>query len=109
MKTKNKRNYSKEKGITLIALVVTIVVLLILAGVSLNALFSNNGIITKAQQAQDRMNEAVENDQKGINELENLINTTVSGNNAGKQEDSKINNTTIVTTSAIRVIPFCFK
>ena len=86
MRVENKQ----ERGITLIALVVTIVVLLILAGVSLNALFSNNGIITKAQQAQDRMNEAVENDQKGINELENLINTTVSGNNAGKQEDSKI-------------------
>lgn len=86
MRVENKQ----ERGITLIALVVTIVVLLILAGVSLNALFSNNGIINKAQQAQDRMNEAVENDQKGINELENFINTTVSENNDGKQDDTKI-------------------
>ena len=45
MKAKNKRNYLRENGITLIALVVTIVVLLILAGVSVNALFGNNGII----------------------------------------------------------------
>ena len=37
----------QERGITLIALVVTIVVLLILAGVSLNLVFNNNGIITK--------------------------------------------------------------
>ena len=43
--------YKKEKGITLIALVVTIVVLLILAGVSLNLVFNNNGIITKAGEA----------------------------------------------------------
>ena len=40
-----------NEGITLIALVVTIVVLLILAGVSLNLVLGNNGIITKAQDA----------------------------------------------------------
>ena len=41
----------KEKGITLIALVITIVVLLILAGVSLNLVIGNNGIITKSREA----------------------------------------------------------
>ena len=41
----------KEKGITLVALVVTIVVLLILAGVSLNLVIGNNGLIKKAQEA----------------------------------------------------------
>ena len=41
----------KIKGITLIALVVTIVVLLILAGVSLNLVLGNNGIIKKAKEA----------------------------------------------------------
>lgn len=41
----------KEKGITLIALVVTIVVLLILAGVSTNILFSDSGLIEKAQNS----------------------------------------------------------
>ena len=41
----------KKSGITLIALVVTIVVLLILAGVSLNLVLGNNGIITKGKEA----------------------------------------------------------
>ena len=41
----------KEKGITLIALVVTIVVLLILAGTSISMLKGDNGIITQAQKA----------------------------------------------------------
>ena len=45
------RKGSNNVGITLIALVVTIVVLLILAGVSLNLVLGNNGIITKAQDA----------------------------------------------------------
>ena len=40
-----------ERGITLVALVVTIVVLLILAGITITYALSNNGIITKAQEA----------------------------------------------------------
>ena len=57
-----RRNYSNQKGITLIALVVTIVVLLILAGVSVNAIFSENGIIKRAKDAQNKMDQAAEND-----------------------------------------------
>ena len=53
MKGKEK-NY--QKGITLIALVITIVVLLILAGVTLSIVF-NGGIIDKSQQAVDTYSE----------------------------------------------------
>lgn len=42
----------QEKGITLIALVVTIVVLLILAGVSISLVLTNNGVISKAKEAE---------------------------------------------------------
>ena len=44
---------SKTNGITLIALVVTIVVLLILAGITISTVFSENGLIQKAQEAKD--------------------------------------------------------
>ena len=80
---KQKRNYLKEKGITLIALVVTIVVLLILAGVSVNALFSDSGIIKKAQDAQNKMDKATENEQKEIGELTNWIDNQVNGTTGG--------------------------
>ena len=43
----------KERGITLIALVITIIVLLILAAVTLNLVLGDNGIITKANQAKE--------------------------------------------------------
>ena len=79
MKTENKSNYLREKGITLIALVVTIVVLLILAGVSVNALFGNSGIIEKAKEAQNKMDKATENDQKQIGELTNWLDNQVNG------------------------------
>ena len=43
----------KENGITLIALVITIIVLLILAGVSIAMLTGDNGILTQAQNAKN--------------------------------------------------------
>ena len=42
-----------NRGITLIALVITIIVLLILAGVSISMLTGQNGIITQAQRAKE--------------------------------------------------------
>ena len=78
MKTKNKRNYLREDGITLIALVVTIVVLLILAGVSLNAIFSDSGIIKKAQEAQNKMDEAQQKDSNSINQLSNWLDDKIN-------------------------------
>ena len=63
MKTK------EMKGITLVALVVTIVVLLILAGVSINLVLGNNGIIAKAKEAETKSVEASENDFKEMNAL----------------------------------------
>ncbi|MBQ9658118.1 MAG: leucine-rich repeat domain-containing protein [Clostridia bacterium] len=46
-----------EKGITLIALIITILVLIILAGVTLNVLTGDNGIINRAQQAKENTEE----------------------------------------------------
>ena len=85
-----RRNHSNQTGITLIALVVTIVVLLILAGVSLNAIFSENGIIKRAIDAQNKMDQATQNDLDSINELNNWIdgktNGTTGGNTTGGDE-----------------------
>lgn len=62
----NLYNSLYNKGITLIALVVTIVVLLILAGVSLNLVFNNNGIITKAQDAKMETKAAIVSDERDM-------------------------------------------
>ena len=78
-----RRNYSNQTGITLIALVVTIVVLLILAGVSINAIFSENGIIKRAKDAQNKMDQATQNDLDSINELNNWIDGKINGTTGG--------------------------
>ena len=62
-----------KNGITLIALVVTIVVLLILAGISINMTLGNNGIITKAKEARNAMSNATTSDNEFLNSLDNFI------------------------------------
>ena len=112
MKTKNKRNYSNQTGITLIALVVTIVVLLILAGVSLNAVFGQDGIIQKAKDAQNKMDQATQNDLDSINELNNWIdgktNGTTGGNTTGGNttggDDNPSTTTTKISTLVGKVV-----
>ena len=70
----------KNKGITLVALVVTIVVLLILAGVSINLVLGNNGIIAKAKDAETKSAEASQNDLQGMNGLVSEMEGALAGN-----------------------------
>ena len=48
----------KDSGITLVALVITIIVLLILAGVSISLVVGDNGVLTQAQNASTKTNQA---------------------------------------------------
>ena len=58
MKNLKTKAFKSTKGITLIALVVTIIILLILAGVSIAMLTGNNGVLTKAGEAKVRTGDA---------------------------------------------------
>lgn len=73
----------QEKGITLIALVVTIVVLLILAGVSLSLVLNNNGVISRAKEAKSRYAEAQTNEEKQLNEVSDWIKEAVGDTTGG--------------------------
>ena len=84
MKTKIKNR--QERGITLIALVVTIVVLLILAGVSISLVLNNNGVISKSKDARDQYAEAQTNDEKQLNEVSDWIDTKVGDTTGGDSD-----------------------
>ena len=60
----NKKN---QKGITLIALVITIIVILILSTVSINAVLSNQGILKSSQEIERMQNEAIEAEKQSNN------------------------------------------
>ena len=78
----------KEKGITLIALIVTIVVLLILAGVSISLVTGKNGLIEKAKEGKVKYKEGEQNDTLALDGiLEEIDNSapTIEGYNENKK------------------------
>ena len=63
-----------KRGITLIALVVTIIVLLILAGVTIAILTGDNGILTRAAEAKNKTEQAQKDEENILNDYEDKIN-----------------------------------
>ena len=84
------QNKRKNNGITLVALVVTIIILLILAGITVSSL-TNTGIFEKAKEARDKTAAAAENQAKILNEYEDELNKYVSGNVKTLQADGSWN------------------
>ena len=69
-----------QAAITLVALVVTIVVLILLAGVSINLVIGNNGIMQKALKAKESMEQAAKEEQEGLSALEERLNSLNTAN-----------------------------
>lgn len=66
---RNKDIKEKVEGITLIALVITIVILIILATVSLNVVLGEGGLVDRAQQAKNLTEQAALEEQEALNSL----------------------------------------
>jgi len=83
------KNLKKQKGVTLVALVVTIIILIILAAISITAVLGDDGLIAQAQTAANMTKEAAENeatDQNSlITKLEEII--AENGGNGGTESD----------------------
>ena len=74
----NNEREQKERGITLIALVVTIIVLFILAGVSINMLVGDNGIIPQTQTGKTQTEQATLKEKLDMIALERELNVSLS-------------------------------
>ena len=64
----------KERGITLIALVITIVILIILATVAINAVFKDGGLIDQAELAKDLYNNSAKDEETAMSNLAQQLN-----------------------------------
>ena len=85
-------NKQNNRGITLIALVITIVVLLILAGVSIALLTGQNGILTQAQTTKAKTAESQEKEMSDLNNELNYIKQTIgiSADEITKEDFGKV-------------------
>ena len=68
-----KKTFKNAKGITLVALVITIIILLILAGITISSL-TNTGLFGRAKEAKEKTQVAEENQAKTLNEYEDELN-----------------------------------
>ena len=82
-----KREIFENRGITLIALIITIIVLLILAGVSLSFVF-NGGILDKAQMAVNKYEEASKNEQEILNSIDEYLSEEIGGGSGGEEPEN---------------------
>ena len=82
-----KEKRKQERGITLIALITTIIVLLILAGISIGAITGSNGIIGQAQSAKEETEIANEKEIIDISTVE-----AMGKNNRGNLEEEEFQN-----------------
>ena len=73
--------FNKERGITLVALVVTIVVLLILAGVALSLTLGNQGLVQKARETNGAYEAGAANDQAVLDNVTQSMNNLIEGGN----------------------------
>ncbi len=74
----------KNEGITLVALIITIIVLIILAGVTLSMVVGDNGIITKAKEAKQNMSNATSEEKELLQNMLNEMNEVESGIGGGE-------------------------
>ncbi len=71
----NKKKNCTNKGITLIALIITVIVLLILAGTAISIAINGGDIFSKAADARNQWNTAVATEQEKVDEVWNILNT----------------------------------
>ena len=74
-----KTKLERQNGITLVALIVTIIVLLILAAVSIATLTGENGILTRANDAKEKTARAEKEEKTNLSKSEDFINEYVTG------------------------------
>ena len=74
----------------LIALVVTIVVLLILAGITISLVFDENGVVTKAREAAEKTNQAIANEQSSLRALDDYMSNMINGLGGVQKTQQKI-------------------
>ena len=78
---------NKNRGITLVALVVTIIVLLILAGISISMLTGQNGIIKRAAEAKNQTEISQKKEKTDLASMEELIEENINGKNVEQVTD----------------------
>ena len=90
---KIRKKSKSEQGITLVALVVTIIVLLILAGITISAVLGENGLVEKAKKSAQAHQNAVIDENNQFTNTTKLLNTLAGTETTGNTVENSVGNT----------------
>ncbi len=76
----SKEKFASERGITLLALILTVVIMLILAAVTINVTLGDGGLVDQAKHAAEQTANATKSEQEQIDDLVSQINAIIGGN-----------------------------
>ncbi len=99
------KKFKEKKGITLIALVVTIIVLLILAGISIMMLTGENGILRRAGEARERTDDENKKELAKLSNYEELINKYTDGTGGSLADTVQFENINTADTDPKGALP----
>ena len=101
---------AKERGITLIALVITIIILLILAGITIGLVTGDNGILAQATRAKEETENAQRNEESVLENYEQYIEGSTNGGTLITVTGNETTNTKVRDSLGnIIIIPAGFK
>ncbi len=96
-------NKKHERGITLLALIVTVIVLIILASVTIGLIVGDNGIINKSQNAADEYEKVSQNEVASLEESTDEIRNILNGVNVSAEGDFDIDISYTTETISVKI------
>ena len=101
IKNKEKFKNTKQRGITLIALVITIIILLILAGITIGLVTGDNGLLAQATRAKEETEKAQEKEENQLNSYKQYITASENGNTLYTDKEGR----TAVIPNGFYIVP----
>ena len=108
----NNRKFATERGITLLALILTVVIMIILAAVTINVTLGEGGLVWQAQHAAEQTANAMKSEGEQLDDVASKINEIIAGigsggssgdvtNSIGGEETNQVGETNTVDTNSV--------
>ena len=100
MKFRRMNNQKGEKGITLLALIITVVIMIILAAVTINVTLGDGGLVDQAKWAAEQTANSTQSEQEQLENVSSQINDIISGIGTGG-DTNQVGETNSVDTNSV--------
>ena len=90
-----------EKGITLLALIITVVIMIILAAVTINVTLGDGGLVQQAQHAAEQTANATKSEQEQLEDAASKVNEIIAGIGSGGEDTNQVGETNTVDTNSV--------